>query len=101
VSFWTPAIGLKRHTSDVKYSTTLQRVLIIAELNEPSKGDKGETARIMRKLAEAHELNGDITKATNLKTRAEAMRKEIQGDRFDLLPDTDLSYAMMNFHAFW
>jgi hypothetical protein len=101
VSLWTPAIGLKSHRSDVKYSTTLQRVLIIAELNEPSKGDKGETARIMRKLAEAHELNGDITEATNLKTRAEAMRKEIQGDRFDLLPDTDLSYAMLNFHAFW
>jgi hypothetical protein len=55
----------------------------------------------LQKVAEAHELKGDITEATKLKTTAEAMRKEIQGDRFDLLPDEDLSYAMMNFQAFW
>ena len=75
--------------------------MIVAQLNEPSKGDKGETARIMRKLAEAHELKGDVAEAMRLKASAEAMRKEIQGDRFESLPDEDLSYAMMNFHAFW
>jgi hypothetical protein len=37
----------------------LQKVLIMAQLNDPSKDDKGETARVMRKLTEAHELKGD------------------------------------------
>lgn len=55
----------------------------------------------MRKLAEAHLLTGDEEEGNSLKTQAEAMRKEKQGDRFDQLPDEDLSYCMMNFHAFW
>lgn len=79
----------------------LQKILIISQLNERSKGDKGETARITRKLAEAYQLKGETEKAAELKMEAEAMRKEIQGSRFDLLPDEDLSYAMMSFHAFW
>ena len=32
---------------------------------------------------------------------AESMRKDIQGDRFEELPDSGLSYAMISFHAFW
>lgn len=79
----------------------LQTLLVIAELNEESKGDKGEIARITRKLAEAFELKGEYETARDLKKSAESMRREIQGDRFTELPDTDLSYAMMSFHAFW
>lgn len=83
------------------HSTNLQAGLVVAKLNEESKGDKGETARVTRKLAEAYELNGEISKAKELKESAELMRRKIQGDRFQELPDEDLSYAMMNFHAFW
>lgn len=79
----------------------LQKVLIIAKLNQPFKGDNGEVARMQRKLAEAMELKGNTQEALQLKADAEKMRKEIQGQRFDELPDSDLSYAMMNFHAFW
>jgi hypothetical protein len=82
-------------------SNDLSKLLIIAQLNEKGKGDKGETARVMRKLAEAYELNGDIEKSGSLREQAEAMRKEIQGARFEMLPDNDLSYAMLSFHAFW
>lgn len=79
----------------------LQTLLVIAKLNEESKGDKGEIARVSRKLAEAFEVKGELETAQDLKESAESMRKEIQGDRFAELPDTDLSYAMMSFHAFW
>ena len=82
-------------------SNDLQKLVLVARLNEGSKGDKGETARIMRKLAEAFELSGESQTAQETKELAESMRKEIQGDRFDELPDSDLSYAMMSFHAFW
>ena len=85
----------------MEHSSSLQRSLVVAELNEVSKGDKGETARVTRKLAEAYELKGDRDTAKDLKESAESMRREIQGDRFEELPDEDISYAMMNFHAFW
>ncbi|KAL8902975.1 MAG: hypothetical protein Q9207_004248 [Kuettlingeria erythrocarpa] len=76
-----------------KAIANLQRLLVVAQLNEESKGDKGETARVTRKLAEAYELNGEIEKAKELKDSAESMRREIQGDRYPELPDDDLSLA--------
>ncbi|KAJ4253831.1 hypothetical protein NW762_010226 [Fusarium torreyae] len=79
----------------------LEEVLIIAKLLQPSKGDSGEVARVQRKLAEAYQQKGDIAKAEKFKFDAERMRREVQGDRFPELPDCDLSYAMMSFHAFW
>lgn len=79
----------------------LQKVLVITKINQSSKGDSGEVARIQRKLAEALELKGDSIEALKLKTETEEMRREIQGQRYYELPDNDLSYAMMNFHAFW
>ena len=75
--------------------------MVVAELIAESQGDKGEMARMIRKLAEAHYLNGDSEKATELKKWAELVRQEIQGDRFRELPDEDLSYAMMSYHAIW
>ena len=79
----------------------LQRILVVAKLNEESKDDRGETARVERKLAEAYELNGEIEKAKEHRESAESARRGIQGDRFREFPDEDLSYAMMNFHAYW
>lgn len=85
----------------VEAIANLRRLLIVAKLKKSSKGDNGEVARVQRKLAEALELAGETDEAQKLKTEAEAMRREIQGSRFEDLPDCDLSYAMMNFHAFW
>lgn len=85
-------------------SAQLEQNLIIAQLNEKGKEDKGEIARVLRKLAEAFHLrgaDGDAVKAEDFRVHAEAMREEIQGPRFATLGDSDLSYAMMNFHAFW
>jgi hypothetical protein len=79
----------------------LKNVVIFAKLNQASKGDAGEVARAQRQLAKAYEAKGDEFEARLLKNEAEAMRKEIQGSRFEELGDNDLSYAMMNFHAFW
>lgn len=89
------------HQSLQSTSNDLSKILIIAQLNESSKGDKGETARALRKLAEAYELNGDQEQGSNYKLQAETIRKQIQGARFEKLPDEDQSYAMMSFHAFW
>lgn len=82
-------------------SASLEAVLVIAKVNEPAKGDKGEVARIQRRLAEAYEKKGVMDKADKLKTEAEQMRKEIQGARYYELPDTDLSYAMMAWKGRW
>jgi len=79
----------------------LRKVLIVAKLNQTFKGDKGEVARVQRKLAEALELKGEFDEALRQKLDAETMRKEIQGGRYHELPDNDLSYAMMSFHAYW
>ena len=79
----------------------LKELMILASLNQVSKGDMGEVARVERKLAEAFDLKGDFEEASRLKAAAETKRKDIQGARFDELPDCDLSYAMMNFHAIW
>jgi hypothetical protein len=79
----------------------LRGILVVAKLKQPSKGDNGEVARIQRKLAEALDLKGETAEASSLKTEAESMRQAIQGPRFAELPDNDLNYAIMNFHAFW
>ncbi|TGO07322.1 hypothetical protein BTUL_0292g00080 [Botrytis tulipae] len=98
-------IAIKRKQYDIAIlqstSNDLSKILIIAQLNESSKGDKGETARVLRRLAEAYELNGDQEQGSNYKMQAETIRKQIQGARFEKLPDEDQSYAMMSFHAFW
>ncbi|KAM5367170.1 hypothetical protein ACJZ2D_010160 [Fusarium nematophilum] len=84
----------------LRLSSMLQDVLRVAEQLEHAKGDKGEVARVQRKLAEAYQLKGETAEAEILKDEAEQMRREIQGDRFSELPDCDLSYAMMSYHAY-
>ncbi|KAF7904611.1 hypothetical protein EAF00_001945 [Botryotinia globosa] len=93
-------IAIKRKQYDIAIND-LSKILIIAQLNESSKGDKGETARVLRKLAEAYELNGDQEQGSKFKLQAETIRKQIQGARFEKLPDEDQLYAMMSFHTFW
>lgn len=82
-------------------SDELRKALQMAQRNTPSKGDEGEVARMQRKLAEALEMKGESDEAAKLKNLAETTRREIQGARFESLPDCDLSYAMMNHFVLW
>ncbi|KAL4900658.1 hypothetical protein BDW74DRAFT_182494 [Aspergillus multicolor] len=55
----------------------LQQALLVSEYNEPNRGDKGDSARIMRKLADA------------LK---EKVRRQLQGTQYEAFPDDDLAW---------
>jgi hypothetical protein len=88
---------------------------LICQLNELKKGDKGDTARIIRRLSDAFRMKGDkekaagqITeaeanhkKAVELRTEAETYRRESQGERYLQLPDCERSYNLMVYKAFW
>jgi len=97
------------------FSDTLEQTKLICQLNELKKGDKGDTARIIRRLSDAFRLKGDQQKAAGLnieakanhekavelKTEAENYRKEIQGERYAQLADCERSYNLMVYKAFW
>lgn len=54
---------------------------------------------MLRRLAEAYDLKGQHAEAAALKEKAESIRREVQGARFDALPDTEESYDLMVFHG--
>ena len=72
---------------------------MIAELNQEGRGDKGDIAQMLRRLAEAYEMKGEHDEAAKLKKSAEDIRREVQGSRFAQLPDTESSYDLMIFHG--
>jgi hypothetical protein len=82
-------------------SDMLSKARLVCELREVSKGDKGDTARFTRRLADAWEAKGDLSKADTLREEAEAIREEIQGARFRELRDCERSYNLMVYKAFW
>ncbi|RDW67055.1 hypothetical protein BP5796_09804 [Coleophoma crateriformis] len=59
-------------------SNLLQRTLLIAQFNEARKGDKGEIARVIRKLATIYYLRGDNGNGDTLLAKAEVVRKKLQ-----------------------
>ena len=61
-------------------------------MNETSKGNDGDMARVMRALSEALKLSGDIEEAEELRTKAEAIRKVLQGDAYEGMPDNQSSW---------
>jgi hypothetical protein len=65
---------------------------VVAKLCECAKGDKGEVARVTRKLADAMQAKGGKEEAAALRNQAEAMHLEIQKDRIIQLPDEPRSY---------
>ena len=71
------------------------------EITEPLKSDKGEIARIVRRLAEAFEIDGQQEKTKELKADAEVMRKIIQGARFEDLSDTEHNYNLLVCINYW
>jgi len=85
----------------MKYSDGLRKTEVMCTINEPMKGDKGETARVWRMLAKALELNGQIEDSIAMKSKAEAVRKKVQKERYDVLPDTESSYNLMVCMNFW
>jgi hypothetical protein len=72
---------------------------LISEANEKAKGDQGDTARIMRRLADAMIANDQVEEGITLKEEAERIRETVQGERFKDLPDCEESYDLMVFHG--
>lgn len=70
------------------------------QLNESEKGDRGDTARVMRKLSQALEAKGMTAKAEELAAVAREIRKEVQGERYESLPESDYAYDLMIFVPF-
>ncbi|KAJ5710116.1 hypothetical protein N7493_009708 [Penicillium malachiteum] len=86
---------INRAIDRLRYTQTL------CEVCEASKGDKGDTARIKRKLAEALMiLDEKDAEAAVLKEEAESIRAELQGAEFSNLPDNDHSYSLLVAHYF-
>ena len=54
---------------------------------------------MLRRLAEAYNLKGRHAEAATMKEEAESIRRKVQGERFDALPDTEGSYDLMVFHG--
>ncbi|KAI9772628.1 MAG: hypothetical protein M1840_000222 [Geoglossum simile] len=79
----------------------LRKTLAVCTFKESVKGDRGDTARVMRRLSEALELDGQLDEAKQLHDEAESIRKSMQGDRFDELEDTEQAYNLLVYVAFW
>ena len=86
---------------DLCYSNEFRTAKKMYEITESTKGDKGEVSRVSRRLAEALELDGQVDEAQKLKLEAEDIRKEMQGERFANLPDTEHSYNLLVCMNYW
>jgi hypothetical protein len=73
----------------------LGEALLIAQHNEDEKGDQGDVARVIRRMAEAYIRKGETEDGLKLWQTAETMRKELQGDRYAQLPDTEETYNLL------
>ncbi len=76
-------------------------MLVLCDLRQRAKGDKGEIARTTRALSTALKLKGNTVEAEQLRESAEAMRLHIQKERAWKLPDEPRSYDLMVFTEFW
>lgn len=54
-----------------RYGEHLEAALLISQLNEREKGDGGESARVMNKLAQAYLAKGLHDKASQMKKTAD------------------------------
>jgi hypothetical protein len=79
----------------------LKRVLVATKLSERAKGDKGETARVSRKLADAMRMQGDTEEAAKFHFATETMRLGIQKDRVTQLLDEPRSYDILVCNEYW
>ena len=56
------------------------------------RGDKGNSARIMRKLADALKGMGKVREGERMRLGAERIRKQLQGVKYSSYADNDLSW---------
>lgn len=82
------------------YSDWFKKALLKCQLNDTEKGDRGDTARVMRKLAKALEKQGILSMAEELEIEAQEIRKKVQGERFESIPESDYAYDLMIFVPF-
>lgn len=68
---------------------------MVAKDIEIHKGDKGDIARVLRRLAEAYQRSGDQEASEVSRKTAEMIRQELQGVRFENLPDSEESYDLL------
>jgi hypothetical protein len=90
-----------KNSNDGMCSNLLKRTRLVCQLNEKRKGDRGDTARVLRRLAEAYELKGDAAQAASFKEMAEDIRKQLQKERFSELGDTEQSYDLLVYSSYW
>ncbi|KAF2191377.1 TPR-like protein [Zopfia rhizophila CBS 207.26] len=79
----------------------LEQSYALAEQNQATQGDKGDMARVLRKLAEAYYLKGEMAKGRKFHAEAEAIRKELQGNRDANLPDCEEAYDQLVSYYFY
>lgn len=56
------------------------------------RGDKGDTARIMRKLADPLKGMGTVREGERIRLEAERVREQLQGVKYSSYADNDLSW---------
>ncbi len=82
-------------------SKILRKIILICQLNEQTKGDQGDSARMRWWLGEALAQAGKVDEAAAQKVIAQGIRKDFQGSLFERLPDVARSYDLMVFVDFW
>ena len=73
-------------------SPLLEETLALCKQNEPIKGDDGDSARVMRTLADSLKGQGKIDEGEVLRQEAESIREKLQGDGYKDLPDISSSW---------
>ena len=91
---------IERITRLIRLREILQKAMLKRQLGEAERGNKGDTARIMWRLAKALVLDGEHEQATHVANTARNIRQNVQGERFSRLPDDDKSYNLTVFVAF-
>jgi hypothetical protein len=65
---------------------------LTAEFSEATQPDRGNIARIIRRLGEALEKTGQKEEAAELHAEAEKIRKEMQDTKYSAKDDTEEAY---------
>lgn len=55
----------------------LQQALVICRLNEPHRGDSGESSRVQWQMALVYERKGMVEEAGRLRAEAEKVKREL------------------------
>ncbi|KAK0642962.1 P-loop containing nucleoside triphosphate hydrolase protein [Cercophora newfieldiana] len=67
----------------------LEQALIICQLNEPHRGNAGESARVQWRMSQVYERKGMVGKAMQLRDMAEGVKRELLGTGDYAVPDDE------------